>query len=216
MVNQDKWPASSIELMNVESLNPYKNNSRVHSDKQVQQIVNSIKEFGFTIPVLIDETNMIIAGHGRVMAAQKMQLEQVPAIVASGWTDEMKRAYVIADNKLTENSTWDEELLKSEIKQLEFDNYNLDFLGFDVDELTDLFLDKEFGKTDALEEWTDMPEYEGLEPCYKKVVVSFDDEESFNAFFELVGQPHTEKTKSIWFPEKEKRNLKDLEWADEG
>lgn len=211
-----EWPAKTVFMQNTQTLSPYERNSRVHSDRQIDQIINSIKEFGFTIPVLIDETNMLIAGHGRVMAAQKMGLEEVPVMVARGWTDQMKRAYVIADNKLTENSTWDEELLKAEIKQLEFENYNLEFLGFEVDELTDLFLDKEFGKTDALEEWTDMPEYEGLEPCYKKVVVNFDDEESFNAFFELVGQSHTEKTKSIWFPEKEKRNLKDLEWTDEG
>jgi hypothetical protein len=211
-----EWPAKSVSMQKTESLSPYDRNSRVHSERQIDQIVNSIREFGFTIPVLVDEKSMLIAGHGRVMAAQKMGLEEIPVMVATKWTDQQKRAYVIADNKLTENSTWDEELLKSEIKQLEFEEYNLDFLGFDVDELTNLFLDKEFGKTDALEEWTDMPEYEGLDPCYKKVVVNFDDEESFNKFFEVVGQDHTEKTKSIWFPEKEKRNLKDLEWADEG
>lgn len=211
-----EWPAKNVSMQKTESLYPYDRNSRVHSERQIDQIVNSIREFGFTIPVLVDEKSMLIAGHGRVMAAQKMGLEEIPVMVATGWTDQQKRAYVIADNKLTENSTWDEELLKSEIKQLEFEEYNLDFLGFDVDELTNLFLDKEFGKTDALEEWTDMPEYEGLDPCYKKVVVNFDDEESFNKFFEVVGQDHTEKTKSIWFPEKEKRNLKDLEWADEG
>lgn len=211
-----EWPAKSVSMQKTEILSPYDRNSRVHSERQIDQIVNSIREFGFTIPVLVDEKSMLIAGHGRVMAAQKMGLEEIPVMVATGWTDQQKRAYVIADNKLTENSTWDEELLKSEIKQLEFEEYNLDFLGFDVDELTNLFLDKEFGKTDALEEWTDMPEYEGLDPCYKKVVVNFDDEESFNKFFEVVGQDHTEKTKSIWFPEKEKRNLKDLEWADEG
>ena len=211
-----EWPAKSVSMQKTESLSPYDRNSHVHSERQIDQIVNSIREFGFTIPVLVDEKSMLIAGHGRVMAAHKMGLAEIPVMVATGWTDQQKRAYVIADNKLTENSTWDEELLKSEIKQLEFEEYNLDFLGFDVDELTNLFLDKEFGKTDALEEWTDLPEYEGLDPCYKKVVVNFDDEESFNKFFEVVGQDHTEKTKSIWFPEKEKRNLKDLEWADEG
>jgi len=211
-----EWPATKIDLVSTAKLIPYARNSRVHSEEQVSQIASSIQEWGFTVPILVDEQNVLIAGHGRLLAAQKLELDKVPVMVAKGWSEAQTRAYVIADNKLTENSTWDEELLKVEIKQLELDSFDLSKLGFGIDEMTELFLDKEFGKTDALDEWTDMPEYEALDPCYKKVVVNFDDEESFNEFFKLVGQNHTEKTKSIWFPEKENRNLKDLEWADEG
>ena len=163
-----EWPAKSVSMQKTESLSPYDRNSRVHSERQIDQIVNSIREFGFTIPVLVDEKSMLIAGHGRVMAAQKMGLEEIPVMVATGWTDQQKRAYVIADNKLTENSTWDEELLKSEIKQLEFEEYNLDFLGFDVDDLTNLFLAKEFG--DLLESHPTAKEelYEAL--CEKYIM----------------------------------------------
>jgi hypothetical protein len=201
-----QWAADSVKKRSVEEIIPYDRNPKLHPEAQVKQIANSIREWGWTMPILLDENDQVLAGHGRLFAAKELGLSEVPCMTAVGWSDQQKRAYVIADNKLTENSKWDEELLKSEIKQLEFEEYNLDFIGFEVDELTNLFLDKEFGKTDAIEEWTDMPEYEALDPCYKKVVVSFEDEDSFNEFFALVGQSHTEKTKSIWFPEKEKRN----------
>ena len=146
------WPATEVKLVSTNDLVPYARNSRVHGEEQVAQIAASIQEWGFTVPILVDEENTLIAGHGRLLAAQKLKLKQVPVMVARGWSDAQRRAYVIADNKLTENSTWDEELLKVEIKQLEFDNFDIGKLGFGLDEMTDLFLDKDFGKTDAFYE----------------------------------------------------------------
>lgn len=122
----------------VADLIPYANNSRTHSDEQVTQVAASIKEFGFTNPILIDEQNGIIAGHGRLMAAKKLELEQVPTITLVGLTDAQRKAYVIADNKLALNSGWDNELLSLEIEQLKELDFDIDLLGFDEDELADL------------------------------------------------------------------------------
>ena len=111
---------------------PYVNNSRTHSDQQVQQVASSIKEFGFTNPILIDEDGGIIAGHGRLMAAQKLGLDEVPTITLEGLTEAQRKAYVIADNKLALNSGWDDELLKVELESLSDLDFDLDVLGWDV------------------------------------------------------------------------------------
>lgn len=117
--------------MKVADLIPYENNSRVHSDQQVIQLANSIEQWGFTIPILIDERNMILAGHGRFLAAKQLGIEEVPCIMADGWTSEQKRAYVIADNKLAENSSWDTGLYFSELKELSEIGFDLTLAGFD-------------------------------------------------------------------------------------
>ena len=113
------------------SLIPYVNNSRTHSDEQVTQVASSIKEFGFTNPVLIDEQGGVIAGHGRILAAKKLGLEQVPCIELNGLTDAQKKAYVIADNQLALNSGWDLDTLRLECETLQELDFNLDILGFD-------------------------------------------------------------------------------------
>lgn len=133
-----RWPALTVQLRNTTELTPYIRNSRTHSDEQVAQIAASIKEWGFTQPILVDETGMIIAGHGRLMAAQRLGLEQVPVASAKGWTDAQKKAYVIADNKLALNAGWDEELLAVELGELRDMDFDLDLTGFDTAELDDL------------------------------------------------------------------------------
>ena len=132
-----------IEQIAVETVIPYARNSRTHSDEQVAQIAASIKEFGFTNPVLIDADNSIIAGHGRVLAARKLGLKTVPAIRIDYMTDAQKRAYVIADNKLALNAGWDDELLKLELGELKEQGFNLDLTGFTGDELDALMIDAE-------------------------------------------------------------------------
>lgn len=134
-----------IEYVSTSSLTPYARNSRTHSPQQVKQIAASIKEFGFTNPVLIDEANGIIAGHGRVMAAEHLQLAEVPCIRLEYLTETQKRAYVIADNKLALNAGWDEELLNIELTDLHDDGFDVGMIGFEADELSDLmgYNDKE-------------------------------------------------------------------------
>jgi len=111
-------PADKVEKWSIERLIPYARNARTHSDEQVAQIASSIKEWGWTTPVLVDEDGGIIAGHGRTLAAHKLKMKEVPVMVAKGWSESKKRAYVIADNKIALNSGWDEELLKLELHAL--------------------------------------------------------------------------------------------------
>ena len=128
-----------IENIAVPDLAPYTKNSRTHTDKQIAQIAKSITEFGFANPVLIDAENMIIAGHGRVLAAEQLGLDYVPCIRLAHLSDAQKRAYAIVDNKLTDNSSWDDELLAMELDALQEINFDLDLLGFDDNEIQRLF-----------------------------------------------------------------------------
>lgn len=121
-----------LERLPIERLIPYANNSRTHSDEQVAQIAASIREFGFTNPILIDDADGIIAGHGRVLAARKLGLEELPCIRLSHLTEAQRRAYVIADNKLALNAGWDEELLAVELSSLREVGFDLGLIGFDA------------------------------------------------------------------------------------
>ena len=120
-----------IESLPIERLIPYARNSRTHSDAQVAQVAASIREFGFTNPVLIDAEDGIIAGHGRVLAARKLGLEKVPCIRLAHLSETQKRAYIIADNKLALNAGWDEEMLALELAELREVDFDLDLTGFD-------------------------------------------------------------------------------------
>ena len=131
-------PAEKVEVWPVDNLVPYARNSRTHSDAQVDQIAASIREWGWTTPVLVDEAGGIIAGHGRTLAARKLGMTTVPVIVASGWSDAKKRAYVIADNKLALNAGWDEEMLALELGELGELGFDLDLTGFSAEEIAAL------------------------------------------------------------------------------
>ena len=125
----------NIEQVKIDKLIPYARNSRTHSENQVAQIAASIKEFGFTNPVLIDETGSIIAGHGRVLAARKLAIADVPSIRLTHLTEAQKKAYVIADNKLALNAGWDDEMLAVELTDLKDMGFDLDLTGFSTDEI---------------------------------------------------------------------------------
>ena len=127
----------TIERRSIETLIPYARNARLHDDAHVAQIAASIREWGWTMPVLIDDEGGILAGHGRVLAARKLNLADAPVIVARGWSEAKKRAYVIADNKLTLNRRWDPAMLASELSDLR-DVFALDLVGFTEDELQKL------------------------------------------------------------------------------
>ncbi len=127
-----------IVIRKVEDLIPYARNSRTHSDAQVAQIAASVREFGWTNPVLIDGENGIIAGHGRVLAARKLGMDGVPCIELAGMTDTQRRAYIIADNKLALNGGWDDELLALELGELNSADFDMALVGFDADELASI------------------------------------------------------------------------------
>jgi DNA modification methylase len=132
------WPADHVERWPIERLVPYARNARTHSDIQISQIAASIREWGWTNPVLVAEDGTIIAGHGRVLAAQKLRIANVPVMVATGWSEAQRRAYTIADNKLTLNGGWDQELLGLEIGELEVLGFDLDLIGFSDEERASL------------------------------------------------------------------------------
>ena len=124
-----------IEQIPVDRLIPYARNSRTHSDEQVAQIASSIREFGFTNPVLIDGNDGIIAGHGRVLGARKLGMDAVPCVRLEHLTETQKRAYIIADNKLALNAGWDEEMLALEFEELRGEDFDLSLMGFDAGDL---------------------------------------------------------------------------------
>ena len=145
---KDAFLKLEVTYRPIESLIPYARNSRTHSDAQVAQIAASIREFGWTNPVLIDAEGGIIAGHGRIMAGRKLGIKEAPCIVLANLTDAKRRAYVIADNKLALNAGWDVELLKIELGDLKALDFDLSLTGFDPGELGNLLADKTDGLTD--------------------------------------------------------------------
>jgi ParB-like chromosome segregation protein Spo0J len=144
-----EWPADKVERRAVATLVPYARNARTHSADQVDQIAASIREWGWTVPVLVDEDGGLIAGHGRVMAAKKLGIAEIPVMVAAGWSEAQKRAYVLADNKLALNAGWDNELLRVELEGLKELAFDIDLTGFSLDEVSTLLVDKTAGLTDA-------------------------------------------------------------------
>jgi DNA modification methylase len=141
-------PALQIEYRSIDSLIPYARNARSHSDEQVAQIAASIAEFGWTNPILTDGERGVIAGHGRLLAARKLALKEVPVIELSHLTAIQKKAYILADNRLAENAGWDQELLRLELGELKLADVDLELLGFGADELDALLASDTEGNTD--------------------------------------------------------------------
>lgn len=183
----------SIKRVPVQDLIPYARNARTHSDAQVAQIAASIREFGWTNPVLVDAENGIIAGHGRVLAARKLGMEEVPCIELAHLTEAQKKAYILADNKLALNAGWDDELLALEIADLKDADFDLDLLGFTDEELNRLTAEElPEGLTD--EDATPEPPAEPVtQPgdiwlCGKHRVMCGDSTDEASAFLLLEGQ----------------------------
>ncbi|WP_131667395.1 ParB/Srx family N-terminal domain-containing protein [Psychrobacter pygoscelis] len=176
----DKTPEGELEIKyrKTSELIPYVNNSRTHNDEQVNQIAASIKEFGFTNPVLIDETGGIIAGHGRLMAANKLNMDAVPTITLAGLTEAQRKAYVIADNKIALNADWDIELLKIEIDNLRDLDFDIELIGFDEDDLLDLFDKNEIDEDSVLIEHDEVSDSEKF-----LLLVEYDNESQLEKAF---------------------------------
>ena len=159
--------------INIDEIKPYERNARIHSSKQIKQIMEAIKAFGFTNPLLIDDENNLIAGHGRLEAVKQLNiidfkdnpLKELPAIVISGLSEADKKALIIADNKIAENASWDYDLLQAEFQELEAINYDLDLMGFDnLDEILGADIDVE-QETKEIKEVEINQKYELLIKC---------------------------------------------------
>jgi hypothetical protein len=174
-----QWPADNVQRVAVSRLTPYTKNTRTHSKAQIAQIVASIEEWGWTTPVLVDEQGVLIAGHGRVMAAKKLGILEIPCMVARGWTEAQIKAYGIADNQLGLNAGWDEALLKVELKDIEALNFDIGKIGFDTEALARMF--------DVNEpEPAPSRESRGLGEAVIQFNIVFDDDAQQTAWFRFV------------------------------
>ena len=192
----------NVKQTKLKDLKPYENNPRLHSELQIIQIATSIKEFGFINPILADEKNMILAGHGRFLASQRLELDKVPVVVVEGLSEAQKKALVIADNKIASNSEWDEDLLWEEIRKLNELGFDINKLAFEEMEVLPM-IDPNV-VSDLTGEWEDMPEFtEDDKTAFRTILVHFTCEEDVDKFSKLVKQSFTDKTKFMWYPEQE-------------
>jgi len=185
-----------VQKYKVEDLIPYVNNSRTHSEEQVAQIAASIKEFGWTNPILVDGSKGIIAGHGRLQAARKLKLTEVPVIELIHLTETQKKALIIADNKLALNAGWDMDLLKIELTNLLSQGFALDILGFDQSSLDEIFLPEKNNDESQYSQKVDVPTYEpiGEKPELKDL---YDDEKAVDLITTIQQSKLNEKEKQF-------------------
>lgn len=169
-----RWPASKIEMWQVADLAPYVKNARTHPQAQVNQIAASMERFGFTIPMLIAENGTIIAGHGRLLAAAQLGMAEVPVMVARGWSDEDRRIYTLADNRLAETSEWDPETLQIEWDELHALGLgdDLSMIGFSDEDLKDILPTALLEVTGGLTDPDDVPEVDEAQPIMRQLGVS--------------------------------------------
>jgi site-specific DNA-methyltransferase (adenine-specific) len=201
--------------LNLKELKPYEENPRQKRD--IEKVANSIKEYGWQQPIVVDKNFVIIAGHSRYEAAKMLQYEKAPVVVAD-ISQEKAKAYRIADNKTNQYSDWDFSKLHKELGELLDVNYDLSNLGFEEAELESIITfdrgDKEW--LDTEKEWEGMPsfEHDDLSP-YMAIRVNFVNKEAVETFFKMIKQDYTEKTKYIWFPRIDKNVLKDKGYVTE-
>jgi DNA modification methylase len=159
-ITPQAWPAAQVEMWQVADLVPYAKNARQHPPEQIDQIAASMERFGFTIPMLVAEDGTIIAGHGRLMAAAQLGLAEVPVMVARGWSEEDRRLYTLADNRLAEIAEWDPEMLRIEIGELreDFGIEDMSLIGFSAEDLAEILPDALIDATGGLTDPDDVPE----------------------------------------------------------
>ncbi len=192
-----------ISYIDTSSVKPYEHNARKHNPSQIEMIAKSISKFGFNNPVLIDESNVLVAGHGRLEAAQSLGMETIPAITLIGLTDAEKRAYVLADNQLALKSHWDANAVASELQILADLDFDMDAIGFEPFELSHYLSDAE--ENDPEQEFTGMPDHDNEDISgFRKIIIHFECQQDVNDFAKLLHQQVSDKCKSLWFPEKVK------------
>lgn len=203
----------NIEQRTPQSLTPYLKNAKIHTTEQIDRIAGQIAAFGFDQPIVVDKNGVIIKGHGRREAAIRLNLPFVPVVVAEHLDEYQAMAARIADNKVAQTG-FDNELLRFDVHTLDSHNFDLNLTGMDQAGLDILMAPLGTGVTDLSGEWAGMPEFVNEDNCHRKIVVSFGDEKAVADFFSLIGQQHTDKTKSIWFPFKADRDLASVEYGD--
>lgn len=200
-----------IESIPTSDIVAYEFNNRTHPEEQIQRIAKSITEFGFIQPLVVDDKNSLIVGHGRLYAAQRLKHQTVPCVRVKNLTDVQIKALRIIDNKLQNDSRWDFNNVELEFGFLE--DHDFDLTPYGLEELANLFGDPTAGNVAT--EWQDMPEF--IQPDasgVQQIVVHFMSRGDVERFAELMNQQITEKTKSIWFPEIKPEDLLKLKIVD--
>jgi len=207
---------AAIKQTSVKTLVPYANNARTHSVAQIDKIAASIQEFGFVNPIIVDGKNGIIAGHGRLLAAQKLGLAKVPCMAVSHLTKAQKKAYILLDNRLALDSGWDDTMLRIEFEDLKKMNFNMELTGFGENEMAAFLFTPESGAMDPAAEWakSGMPSYDNEDQKAPfKLQINFYSEADKLAFGKLIGQDITLKTKSVYYPEVAREKMMDKEYG---
>lgn len=200
-----------VEMVDIEKIKPYEKNPRKNQDGE--KIAKSLKKYGWRQPIVVDKDYVVIVGHTRLMGAEHLKMKQVPVHVASDMKEEAVKAYRIADNRLSEDSTWDYEFLKFEMDALNDIGFDLDFLGFEKQELETIVFQPDHKSRDWLEHdehWQDMPAFDHDDQSpFRSLTINFVSQDSMDKFFQLIKQDYTDKTKYIWYPKIEKNVIKD-------
>lgn len=198
-----------VQIVKIDKIIPYINNPR--KNQNVDKVANSIKEFGFRQPLVVDKDYNIIVGHTRLQAAKQIGLKEVPIHIANLNKDQLK-AYRIADNRVNQESEWDYQLLHNELKDLINEDYNMFTLGFEGLELDNIINADSFSTKwlDQMKEWKNMPEFKHDDKTpYKRLVVNFETKKDVDAFFKLIKQEYTDKTQYINIPKRKQQILRD-------
>jgi hypothetical protein len=209
---------TTVEIAKLADLKDAAKNPRTHTDEQIGEIAASIQEWGFTNPILIDEKKTIIAGHGRKMAAERLGLASVPVIVATGWSEEQKRAYLIADNKIALNAGWDVDVLRREIEDLAQLDFDIPLIGFDPEELMALQPPPEpggggdDGPAEPGGSGPDGPLEDESE--YRTLIIHTKAPEDFEALLEALDREVSADTRYIWFPDVTMETPEDRQHAE--
>lgn len=226
----DSLPSIAVALTDVDDLKPYARNARKHSAEQVEQIIASIDEFGWTNPIL-EDAGEIVAGHGRWAAATAIYerggriklpngatipANTVPTLDCSGWSDERRRAYILADNRIAEGATWDNDLLRAELVFLEEEGaFDIGSIGFTEADLAKLLADPASGN-EVENEWAGMPEFNQQDrKAFRSLALHFPDQDAVDKFAALISQKITPKTRFVWFPEIEIERYADKRYTAE-
>ena len=198
-----------VQIVKIDKIIPYINNPR--KNQNVDKVANSIKEFGFRQPLVVDKDYNIIVGHTRLQAAKQIGLKEVPIHIANHNKDQLK-AYRIADNRVNQESKWDYQLLHNELKDLINEDYNMFTLGFEGLELDNIINADSFSTKwlDQMKEWKNMPEFSHDDKTpYKRIVINFETKKDVDAFFKLIKQEYTDKTRYVNIPKRKQQVLRD-------
>jgi hypothetical protein len=192
-----------IEVWSIDKPIPYARNPR-QNEMTIDKVAASLKEFGWQQPIVVDQEGVVVVGHTRLAAAKKLEMTEVPIIVAKDLTKAQAKAYRIMDNRSHDDSKWDFEMLPLELVELRDMNFNLDLTGFDPDQYTNLIdtLDGSPTSGKPEDEWTDMPDFnQPAKDAFRSLVVHFVDAQAVIDFMKKLNKPFTDKTKYIWYPE---------------